>query len=322
MGQYSETILQIEQILNLLMSEDAIRRRRTASAAYLGSILDERISKKIKQVSLGTAELSAFAVGEKPLYASVTRRLTELGISREKRSELRTVACVNPKAAEKQLRMYLYDRELAAVFKESRLGHTSWRAFLESTGYTTPQTAKRIARAANMTPAETREFLELLVRDSFEELSRLRPALRELMARKNISEALLKRRTLLSSRAWAPLARERGDAGDAKPENEPGEKTENETGEKTKDDAPKERVSQSTLLRLAVGLELDRPDAEALLGTVGSGFIMRRDLVVLAALMAGIYQSWDVYDILETYAQGPYGERYYGNIYQSRCVVG
>lgn len=308
MSPTSSAMTQIEQILNLLMAEDGIRQRRTAAATYLKERLERNVSRRMKQSSLGVPELTALASGEKPLFPQVIQRLTEMGISREKRSELRTVACAGAGAAEKQLRLYLYDQELAKVYKESGLGHTSWRAFLESSGYISPETAGRIAAAAHMEPAERQEFLDRQVRDSFEDFTCLRPKLWELMGKKDISPAVLKRRTLLSARAWAPLAKGHEPGGD----------------EDTDGSAPKakERVSQSTLLRLTVGLRLSRADAEALLASAGSGFIMRRDLVVLSAILLGIYDSWDVFDILEEYARSPYGERYFGNIYQSRSVIG
>lgn len=304
----SGAMARVEQTLNILMAEDGIRKRRTAAAVCLENWLEETVSTRMKQSGLGEPEFAALASGEKPLYPKVVCRLTEMGISRQKQSELRTVACTGVQAAQKQLRMYLYDQELAKVFKESGLGHTSWRAFIESSGYISPKTAERIAAAAHMKPKEKQAFLDQLVRDSFEDLTRLRPTLWAYMDKKNISETVLKRRTLLSSRAWAPLARGRGNAG--------GDAEDHVTR------ASGERVSQSTLLRLVAGLELSRADAEALLESAGSGFIMRRDLVVLAAVILCIYDSWDVYDILEEYAHGPYGERYYGNIYQSRSVVG
>lgn len=316
-----DTVIRVEQTLNILMGEEPIERRRTAAAAYLrehiGAVADERL----KGLGLGKREFTALANAEKPLFAQINRRLEEAGISREKRSELRTVACAGPEAAEKQLRMLIYDQEMSKVFKRSGLGHTSWRAFIESSGYVTRDTAERIADAAGLDEKKRPVFLGLLVRDSFEDLTRLRPMLWGLMVENSVSESELRRRTLLSPRAWAPLARSGGDGGKEVEEDlngvgeDPGQEN---SGKK----AAADRVSQSTLLRLAVGLELDRPDSEKLLDSVGSGFIMRRDLVVLAAIILGIYDSWDVYDILEEYARGPMGVRYFGNIYQTRIVVG
>ena len=79
----------------------------------------------------------------------------------------------------------------------------------------------------------------------------------------------------------------------------------------------KDRLSsQATLLKLVIGLSMDCDEGSSFLSRVESGFIVRRDLVVRSCIACGIYDVYELYDILELFAKGYGGERLYQNLYR------
>ena len=74
-------------------------------------------------------------------------------------------------------------------------------------------------------------------------------------------------------------------------------------------------TSQSTLLKLILGLHMTKPEGCDLLHRVNSDFVMRRDLAALICIRNRIFTPEECFYILEFFAEGYGGERYYRNLF-------
>ena len=75
------------------------------------------------------------------------------------------------------------------------------------------------------------------------------------------------------------------------------------------------KTSQDTLLKLVIGFGLDETGAWDFMDTAKSAFAVRRDLVVLSCIRRAYTNPMQVQEILDFFAEGSNGERYYTNPY-------
>ena len=275
----SKTMLfqKIEEILNLLLADPDISRKRRLAPDWIDRQLRERIG----------AGLSFPA--NKNDRELLEKAADGLGLSNRKLREFRYLLSDDVTAAVEWLQEQLLSRERITFRKKAGIPAATWKRFYDASSYVGDETVKRIIEGLELDEAGAAEFRTLVIREVFQITKCLRDEISNRLKESGESITDFCSRSFISQNAWEPF-RKKWEEG---------------------------LTSQGTLLKLVIGFRLSRRAGEDFLALVGSGFVMRRDLVVLACMLCGIYDVYTLHDVLDFFAEGYGGERLYGNLYQN-----
>lgn len=294
--------IQIEEILNGLQSSPDIRRRRSQAADWVcGRLQRQKEGELLTLLDISEAEwqqvqkgdeaacrkLAGQLMGRLHTMTSSSEKADPLMLSGRKRKEFEALAAASPEGAVQWFTEDLAKRARIAFCKKAGIAPATWQRFAECTVYTSEQNINRIVGTLGLSEEDNAEFRALVIRELFNDLSRLRPELTRRLKEANLTVPEFLDRSFISEKAWKPFSR----VGGGRP------------------------ASQGTLLKIIIGFTMTPGDGREFLALVGSSFVMRRDLVVLSCMCCGIYDVYELSDILEAFSHGYGGEKLYGNLY-------
>lgn len=296
--------VQIEEILNQLQRSPDIRRRRSQAADWVCDRLQRQTECEfLTLLGISKAEWQQLQKGNEADFRKMIDKIVDslhiqelssehkdtLSLSGRKKREFEALAAASPKVAAQWLTDYLTERARISFCKTAGISPATWKRFAECTVYTSEQNIDRIVQTLELNKKDADAFRAMVVRELFYDLSRLRPDLTRRIKEANLTISEFLSRAFISERAWKPFSSDRG--------NRP--------------------TSQGTLLKIIICLAMTPDEGKEFLALVNSTFVMRRDLVVLACMCRGIYDVYEVSDILEAFSQGYGGEKLYGNLYSN-----
>lgn len=296
--------VQIEEIINCLYRSPEIKRRRSQAADWVrGRLQQQAEAAFLPPLGVSEAEWRQCREGDGAERGEMLDKIVEalrtqppssgqedlLTLSGRKMRELEALAAASPAGAVQWLTDYLTERERISFCKKAGISPATWKRFAECTVYTSEQNISRIVQTLGLNEEDAAAFQALVIRELFYDLSRLRPELMRRIKEADLTITEFLSRAFISEKAWKPFSGGR-------------------------EDRP---ASQGTLLKIIICLAMTPDDGKAFLALVNSGFVMRRDLVVLACMCCGIYDVYELSDILETFSQGYGGEKLYGNLYSN-----
>lgn len=282
-----EVLVNVEEQLNRLLCDPEIIELRGRAPRWVCARLERRLDGRMPELLGVSPEVwAAFRAGE-DCGGLAEKLAAAMGLSRDRRREYRMLAAVDSAAARSWLLRRLLEDEMAGFQKLAGIPYMTWNRFLNCSAYTSAGTADKIALGLGLDETEKAQFQALIFREKHAVTDALRRAVRAELARAGLSITDFLTRAWISLGAWAPFQA-------------------NSTGRLT---------SQGTLLKMAVGLTMDAQRAGDFLGLAGSGFVVRRDLVVLACILCRVYDVHQLRDILEAYALDYGGHRFYKNLY-------
>lgn len=281
--------LWLTEEMNLLVTDPEGSAIRNRAVSWVNARLEGALIARIRQNGdIEDTRWERFLAGEEPEFAEVQQAVfSQFPFSREEKKELRLLGKVDKAAVADRMLAYLLKKERTAFQKRAGVTAMAWRRFVNVSGYTSDDVVKKISRGLCLTAEENEFFRSLIFRDTFETTPELKEYVRQQIRMRfdTLTEFLLEAE--LSENAWEPFR--------TNPKALP--------------------TSQATLLKLILGLHMTRPEGSDLLHRVNSDFVMRRDLATLICIRNGIYDPENCFYILEFFAEGYGGERYYRNLY-------
>jgi len=328
--------VQLEEQLNLLSMDPEVRRRRTGVMDFIMARLRERINRKLGKLGLDDMLEQDFrrlasgkdrqCVKEHAYFQTVVQQ--DLKLSARQLSEFRKCAAVDPSAAVDIMKQHLLEKEILDFQKNCGIAPASWKRFREAYTYISEKDVRLIERGF----ADPQKMLS--IRDQYISEKKLVAVCKELSL---TSEEKRELRNLFILNSFTVTAAFRTEVGDCRTNTRLPDGTAPgvsdfliyarigrdaweafyASGSNNEPSAPK-RTSQETLLKLVVGFGMCESCAKRFLEKIGSGFFMRRDLVVLSAIRCGWNQPILMEDILRFFSTGPHGEEYYyyGSLYR------
>ena len=180
-------------------------------------------------------------------------------------------------------------KERETLREKSGLPYRTWKRFEESNTCLSLSVIDRICEGLGLNTEEDAILRSLFIRDTFEVKEPLKIEVHMQIRKRKEQITDFQIRNEISPGAWVPYQ--------AASENR--------------------FTSQETLLKMVIGFEFDRQDGKRFLAVPGSGFFMKRDMLVLACLELCIYDHERIYDILEEFAKDG-SLRLYANLYTKR----
>jgi len=283
-----EKIYFVEE-MNQLLADKELRDIRNRAVNWVDSRLEREILNRVKEQCGLAGELwELFLAGDETVFFDVQKQLFEANrFSRDEKRELSVLSEIDKVAAAKRMKTYLLKKERTAFQKRAGISAMSWSRFLNVSAYTSDRVTEQIADRLGLTNDERTELRNLMFRDTFSVSEEFKEHVRELIKREHSSIYDFLMDAELSENAWEPFR--------TNPKQLP--------------------TSQGTLLKLIIGLHMDRSAGREFLRWVNSDFVMRRDLAVLVCLNNRIFGPDECFYILEFFAEGDVGERYYRNLY-------
>jgi len=291
----------LRELLDTYTNDPDIISVRMAASNWVLERLNRGLDQKLAdKYGITEERVFAFLEGLEPEYSEFEETvLGKLELSREQRrrfsASLRSVGEGNNKGRDsrkiawKTVKEYLQDKEQIAFRKQAGIAPARWKSFIEGSNYTGSENLSRISAGLQLNDAEKVEFLSLVIKDNFIiNDKKFKEDLRTLIKEQDFSISEFLDHCFISLKAWEPFR------------------------EKSKD----RLSSQATLLKIVIGLSMDYEQGCGFLSRVESGFVVRRDMVVRACLACGIYDVYELYNILELFAEGYGGERLYQNLYR------
>lgn len=275
--------------MNTLLADKELREIRYRAVAWIDFRLEKELVGRLEELCGITWELwERFLKGDVAVFSEVQKKLFETcKFSRDEEREQKVLSQMDPLGAAHRMKAYLMKKERTAFQKRAKISAMSWSRFLKVSSYTSDRVTEQIAEAFGLTETEEAELCELMFRDTFPVKEELKEHVRDLIKENHTSIYDFLMDAELSENAWEPFR--------TNPKNLP--------------------TSQGTLLKLIVGLHMDRFGGRDLLQWVNSDFVMRRDLAVLLCLNNRIFEPDVCFYILEVFAGGVTEERYYRNLY-------
>lgn len=275
--------------MNTLLADKELREIRNRAVAWVDFRLETELVRRLEEQSGVTWELwERFLKGDEEVFFDVQKKLFETcKFSRDEKRELHVLSQMDPAGAAQRMKAYLMKKERTAFQKRAKISAMSWSRFLKVSTYTSDLVTDQIVDVLCLTETEEAELRELIFRDTFPVKEELKEHVRDLIKENHTSIYDFLMDAELSENAWEPFR--------TNPKNLP--------------------TSQGTLLKLIIGLHMDRSAGREFLRWVNSDFVMRRDLAVLVCLNNRIFGPDECFYILEFFAEGDVGERYYRNLY-------
>ncbi len=282
----------IEEELNELLQDEKIRKLRTALVEFVTERLRERMQVFLKEAGFTVEVERSFLAGETDaLYTLLEERKDLLGLSQKQMREIRRIGKFNRSAAWQHLMDMLLEEEKLRFRKEAGIAAKVWISFLNHTVLPGEATLEKIRSHLTLTPEQQQEFERRIIRYAFWVEHTLREKVHKLRKQTGLSLSDFLNYAFIGKEAWEafyPLEDE---------------------------DFKGKKTSQETLLKLVIGFGLDETGAWDFMDTAKSVFVVRRDLVVLSCIRCRCTDPIQVQEILEFFAEGRNGERYYKNPY-------
>ena len=275
--------------MNQLLADPELLRIRCRAVNWVDDRLEQNLLDRLKKQGEITDESwNLFLQGDETVFFDVQKRLFgAYHFSRDEKRELSVLSENYKAAAAERMRTYLLKKERTAFQKQAGISAMSWSRFLKVSAYTSERVMEQIADSLGLTNEERTELRDLMFRDTFPVSEEFKDHVRDLIKEKHTSIYDFLMDAELSENAWEPFR--------TNPKQLP--------------------TSQGTLLKLIIGLHMDRMGGEKLLHRVNSDFVMRRDLAALICLNNRIFEPDVCFYILELFAGGVTEERYYRNLY-------
>lgn len=286
----------LSEQMNLLVNDPELAAIRYRASNWVNAQLEGAMIAKIQaDHGLSMAQWEAFLSGQDPAFKDVKQMLLDtFSFSDSEQKELRLLEKggqpLNAIAA--RMKEYLMKKERVAFRNRAGITATAWQRFINVSGYTGDDVIDKIINALDLTEEEAAFFRTLVFHDTFSTTDDFKKYVRKLIEDKkredkkfSVSKFLLNAE--LSKNAWEPF----------------------QTNPK---DLP---TSQATLLKIILGLQMDRPGGRELLHQVNSDFVMKRDLAALICIDSGIFEPENCYYILDFFAKAPGGRPYYRNLF-------
>lgn len=281
-------LITIEQNINRL-TRDPRCAVRYAAPEWVDMRLCEELERRLTELlEVSEACWRRFGEGQEPEFSLVSDKLLHtLALSAQKKREFRYLSADNPGAAAEWLMDQQRAKERIAFRKKAGIPPATWKRFWEASTYTSEDTVERIVQALSLAEEEEKEFRSLIVHEFMEAEPFKQEVWRRVEECTGITEFL--EHAFISQNAWEPFRR-------------------NSEGSVT---------SQGTLLKMVIGFAMSPEEGWTFLESGGSGFVMPRDLVVLACMHCGIYDVYVLSAALDWYAAGYGGGRLFGNLYRN-----
>ncbi|MBQ8589882.1 MAG: hypothetical protein IJ486_05455 [Firmicutes bacterium] len=275
--------------MNQLLADPELLRIRCRAVNWVDDRLEQNLLDRLKKQGEITDESwNLFLQGDETVFFDVQKRLFgAYHFSRDEKRELSVLSENYKAAAAERMRTYLLKKERTAFQKQAGISAMSWSRFLKVSAYTSDRVTEQIADRLGLSDEERTELRNLVFRDTFPVSEEFKEHVRDLIKENHTSIYEFLMDAGLSENAWEPFR--------TNPKQLP--------------------TSQGTLLKLIIGLHMDRMGGEKLLHRVNSDFVMRRDLAALICLNNRIFEPDVCFYILELFAGGVTEERYYRNLY-------
>lgn len=282
----------IEEELNKLLQDEKIRKIRTALVDFVTERLRERMLIRIKKAGLHAKTEQHFLAGETDtLYKLLEEQKELLGLSQAQMREFRRIAKLDRKVAWHHLMDMLLEEEKLCFRKEAGFTAKVWLSFLNHSALPGEATLEKIRIHLTLTPEQQQEFERRIIRYVFWVDHTLREKVHSLRRQTGLSVSDFLTYALVGKEAW-------------------------ESFYPIEDESYREKkTSQDTLLKLVIGFGLDETGAWDFMDAAKSAFAVRKDLVVLSCIRRAYTNPIQVQEILDFFAEGKHGERYYTNPY-------
>lgn len=289
----------LEEQLNQLLADPAIKKIRTASAEYMKEKLRGRVEKRYAQVLAPASRLD-----KQELCQFVKQNMQQIGLSQRMFREFKFMVYgkEGTLGAIKFLKEILLDKEMLRFQKEAQISTKVWKNFIYSRIYTGEATLQKIRQQLALMSEDIQAFDRTIVANVFEVNRSLREDVHNLRKKTGLSVSNFLAYACISADAWEPFY--------------PVPKNAEEEGEEKKTaEEPRRKTSQKTLLKLIIGYGLSEQKAKAFLAHVNSAFVMRLDLVFLAGIRCGYNHPVEMQEILDFFSEDQNGEAFYPNPY-------
>lgn len=282
----------IEEELNELLRDEKIRKLRTALVEFVTERLRERMLVFAEEAGVNAEVERRFLAGETDvLYTLLETQKDLLGISQKQLREIRRIAKLDRAAAWQHMTDVLLEEEKLRFRKEAGIAAKVWISFLNHSALPGEATLEKIRSHLTLTWEQQQEFARRIIRYVFWVDHALREKVHKLRRQTGLSLSDFLNYAFVGKEAW-------------------------EAFYPLEDELFKEKkTSQETLLKLVIGFGLDETGAWDFMDTAKSTFAVRRDLVVLSCIRCGYTDPIQVQEILDFFAEGRNGQRYYANPY-------
>ena len=294
----SDTIsfVKLEEELNELLRDEKIRKLRTALVDFVTEQLRKRVLIQLEETGFDQALKQGF-LGKDPektdaFYQLLQDRKDLLGISQQQMRQLKRNAKLKPECGWDYLVDLQLEEEILRFRKEAGIVAKVWLSFRNHTVLPGEATLEKLRSHLSLTPEQIQEFDRRVIRYMFRVDHPLREKVHKLRKQTGLTVLDFLTYAFIGKEAWEafyPLE----------------DKSFNE-----------KKTSQETLLKLVIGFGLDEAGAWDFMNTARSVFAVRRDLVVLSCIRCGYKDPIAVQEILDFFAEGKNGERYYTNHYR------
>lgn len=285
----------LEEQLNNLLADPSIRATRTASADYVIDKLRERMKSRNAKV-LNQASL----LDKQELCRLVKQNMQNIGLSQRMFREFKNRA-YGKEGTEEAIAFLedaLLEKEIIQFRKDANIAAKVWQNFRYSRIYTDKATLQKICRQLELNPEEVEAFNRTIVASVFDVNRPLREDAHKLQKQTRMSVLDFLIYACVSTDAWEsfyPI-----------PKNDE---------DNPKEANPARKTSKKTLLKLIIGFGIDENRAKDFLANVNSTFVIRLDLIFLAAIRCGYNHPIKMQEILDFFLEDRCGESYSQNPY-------
>lgn len=288
--------VKIEETLNDLLSDEKIRKLRTALVEFVVQRLRERVLVRLEETGfdaeLKQGYLAKDSVKTDAFYQLLLDKRELLGISQKQMRELKRNAKASRECGWDYLLDIQLEEEILRFRKEAGIAAKVWLSFRNHTVLPGEATLEKLRTHLSLTPEQILEFDRRVIRYVFWVDHALREKVHKLRKQTGMSLSDFLTYAFIGKEAW-------------------------EAFYPLEDESFKEKkTSQETLLKLVIGFGLNESAAWQFMEVAKSAFVVRRDLVVLACIRCEYADPIRVQEILEFFAEGRNGERYYTNPYR------
>ncbi len=288
----------LEEQLNNLLADSSIRAARTASADYVIDKLRERMKSRNANVLNQASRLD-----KQELCRLVKQNMQNIGLSQRMFREFKNMAYGKDDTEEAIafLEDVLLEKEIIQFRKDANIAAKVWQNFRYSRIYTDKATLQKICRQLELNPDEIEAFNRTIVVSTFDVNRPLREDAHKLQKQTGMSVFDFLIYACVSTDAWESFY--------------PIPKKDEEEKDNPKEANPTRKTSQKTLLKLIIGFGIDEDRAKEFLANVNSAFVIRLDLIFLAAIRCGYNHPIKMQQILDFFLEDRYGESYSQNPY-------
>lgn len=294
----SETIsfVKIEEELNELLRNEKIRKLRTALVDFITERLRERVLVRLEETGFDAELKQGYLADDTAKTDAFYQLLQEnrefLGISQKQMRELKRNAKASRECGWDYLLDIQLEEEILRFRKEAGIAAKVWLSFRNHTVLPGEATLEKLRSHLSLTAEQFLEFDRRVIRYVFWVDHALREQVHKLRKETGMSLSDFLNYAFIGKEAW-------------------------EAFYPLEDESFREKkTSQETLLKLVIGFDLNETAAWQFMDIAKSAFVVRRDLVVLSCIRCEYSDPIQVQEILEFFAEGRNGERYYTNPYR------